>query len=328
MKENFSRRDFLATSAGFATGLGLSLGVTPPKAHAAEATFKTKLSKALIMDKPTEEGLKKLKDAGFDGVEAGIVSPEEAAKARAAADKLGMRIHSVLRGWAEFNSKDPGKVQSTLATTEAALRAAEAFGADAVLLVPCRIGGLKMPRPWEFQIEFDEKTGHLARVVQGDNSPYEDYLRAHNHAIDTSREAVKRLIPLAEKTKVVITLENVWNNLWVRPAIFQHFVASFGNPWVKAYFDIGNHVKYAPSEEWILALGSLLAKCHVKDFRLRQNDPNGEGDFVNIRDGSVRWPVVRQALEAVNYNGWLTIEGGDLSLEEHSRRLDLIIAGK
>jgi hypothetical protein len=43
-------------------------------------------------------------------------------------------------------------------------------------------------------------------------------------------------------------MENVWNNLWVQPAPFQNFVASFRNPWVKAYFDIGNHVKYAPPQ--------------------------------------------------------------------------------
>ena len=49
---------------------------------------------------------------------------------------------------------------------------------------------------------------------------------------------------------------------------------------------------------------------------------------MNIRDGSVHWPVVRAALDKIGYNGWMTIEGGDLSPEEHSKRLDLIIAGK
>ena len=127
---------------------------------------------------------------------------------------------------------------------------------------------------------------------------------------------------------MVIALENVWNNLWVTPPVFKHFVSSFQSPWVKAYFDIGNHVKYAPPEEWILTLGGdLLAKCHVKDFKLSQSDPNGGGQFVDIRDGSIRWPVVRSALDAVGYNGWMTIEGGDLSVAEHSKRLDMILAG-
>jgi L-ribulose-5-phosphate 3-epimerase len=327
MKTNFSRRDFLTTSSTLAAGLGLGLGAAPGRAQAAEPVFKTKLKKALIVDKPTEDRLKALKDAGFDGVEAGILPPPEAEACRKVAEKCGMRIHSVLRGWAEFNSDDPSKVEKTFAVTEDALRAAQAFGADAVLLVPCRISGMKMPAPREFAIEFDPKTGHLARVVAGDNAPYADYLKAHNHATDTSREAVKRLIPLAQKSGVVIALENVWNNLWVQPPVFQNFVASFNSPWVKAYFDIGNHVKYAPPEEWILTLGSLIAKCHVKDFKLNEANP-GTGKFVGIRDGSVRWPVVRAALDKIGYNGWMTIEGGGLSTEEDGKRLDLIIAGK
>jgi hexulose-6-phosphate isomerase len=325
MKQHLSRRDFLA--ATFAAGIGLGFGTAASDAQSARRPFKTRLRKALIVDRPTEERLAQLKEAGFDGVEAGILPPAEAERCRAMAEKLGMRIHSVLRGWAEFNSEDQSKVESTLKTTEDALRAAQGFGADAVLLVPCRIGGMKMPKPQEFALEFDEQTGHLTRVVAGDNAPYADYLKAHNRAVDTSCEAVKRLIPLAEKCGVVIALENVWNNLWVKPAVFKNFVASFANPWVKAYFDIGNHVKYAPPEDWILALGSLLAKCHVKDFKLSETDP-GAGNFANIRDGSVRWPVVRAALDKVGYNGWMTIEGGDLSTEEHSKRLDLIIAGK
>lgn len=327
MTTNITRRSFIGFSAGATAALGLTGVYSGRTANAAEPQFKTWLKKAMIVDKPTETDLKKLKDAGFDGVEAHAQPQAEAEKCRAAAEKLGMRIHSVLRGWAEFNSRDRGKAEATLKVTEDALRAAQAYGADAVLLVPCRIGGMKMPRPWEFCIESDNQTGHLTRVVNGDNAPFRDYIEAHNHATDTSREAVKRLIPVAEKCGVVIALENVWNNLWVRPEVFRHFVASFKCPWVKAYYDIGNHVKYARSEEWIVTLGSLLAKCHVKDFKLNPADPKGEGEFVNIRDGNVRWPVVRAALEAVGYNGWMTIEGGNLSLEEHSRRLDAIIAG-
>jgi hexulose-6-phosphate isomerase len=255
-----------------------------------------------------------------------------------------MRIHSVLYGWAEFNNPDKSEVERTFAESQAALRTAEAFGAETVLLVPCRIGGggvggrgggraaaptLRMPRPWEFQIEFNPANGHLTKVVYGDNAPYAEYIAAHNHATDASVEWVKRLIPLAEQTKVVIALENVSNNLWVMPEIFRHFVQSFQSPWVKAYYDIGNHVRFAPPEKWILTLNTLIAKIHVKDYRLDPADPDGRGASVNIREGSVRWPVLRQALEAVNYNGWMTIESnGDIPFEERNRRLDLILQGQ
>ena len=61
------------------------------------------------------------------------------------------------------------------------------------------------------------------------------------------------------------------------PEIFRHFVASFQSPWVKAYYDIGNHVRFAPPEQWILTLGDLIAKIHVKDYLLDPADPDGRG---------------------------------------------------
>ena len=251
---------------------------------------------------------------------------DEAAKAGEIAKEIGVRIHSVTRGWATFNGK-PEEVAETLKVTEDAIRAAEAYGADAVLLVPCRIDGVKMPQPWEFKIEIDEATGHLLQVVDGDNSPYRDYIRAHDHAYATSYRATSRLIPLAARCKVVIAIENVWNNLWVTPEYLLHFVKSFDSPWVQTYFDIGNHVKYSMPETWIPVLGETIVKCHVKDFKL--NEDGHGGKFVDIRDGSVNWPVVRKALDDIGYDGWMTIEGsGGLPLEEQSKRLDQILAGE
>ena len=347
MQQPINRREFITAStvvaAGLSFGVCSSAGQTPAgrpgddRASAeAPLAFKTKPHKALIA-RPTEVELKRLKDAGFEGVESrSTVTPVEASKMRGAADKLGMRIHSVLIDkWSEFNSHDPSVVEGSFADSQAALRTAEAFGADTVLLVPGRIGGgsgrpaLRMPRPWEFQLEFDEKNGHLRRVVYGDNAPYADYITAHDDATDRTAEVIRRLIPFAEKAKVVIAFENVGNNLWVLPELFRHYVQSFQSPWVQAYFDIGNHVRFVPPEQWILTLNTLIAKIHVKDYLLEPADPNGRSAGVNLREGSVRWPVLRQALEAINYNGWMTIESNEkLSYEERSRRLDLILAGK
>ena len=321
MNRTLTRRTFLKASAA----VPLVLAAGPRAARA--ATFKTTLKKALIRGKPTEKMLAGIKTVGIDGIEtrAADVAPAEAEAGRKLAEKTGTRIHSVLRGWMQFNGSAE-QVDESIAKVETALRAAKAYGADAALVVPCRIGGMKMPQPWEFDIAFDSGTGHLSRVAKGDNSPYADYIKAHDHATDASREALKRLIPVAEKTGIVIGIENVWNNLWVKPAIFKHFVASLGSKWVQAYFDIGNHVKYAPPTEWIRTLGSLIVKCHVKDFRLNP-DARG-GKFVDIRDGSVDWPAVRRALDDVGYGGWMTVETSRCSDEEHARRLGLIFAGK
>ncbi|MGA2500227.1 MAG: twin-arginine translocation signal domain-containing protein, partial [Tepidisphaeraceae bacterium] len=125
-----NRREFLALSA--AAGLGLAA------ANTASAAMQTTLHKAKIIGKVDEKTLAPLKAAGFEGVETtAIVSAEEAARGREIAEKMGMRVHGVLRGWAEFNNKDEAKAARTLETTEAALKAAAGYGASTVLLVPC-----------------------------------------------------------------------------------------------------------------------------------------------------------------------------------------------
>ncbi len=322
MVTRLNRRDFMAASAAAGVGLALSSGTEA-------ATWKTTLHKALI-GQPSEEVLRTWKVAGFEGYQATDwkASEKQIASARQTAESLGMKIHSLLFGWGNLNGGDAAMAES-VAQMETALRAAKGYGAGNVLYVPCKIGGMPIPEAWEFDIRFDENTGHLKQVIAGDNAKYEKYIEAHNHAADTARQGVKRLIPAAEKTGVVIALENVWNNLWVKPDLFANFVASFQSPSVKTLFDIGNHVKYAPPQDWIRALGNLIVSCHVKDFKL---DAHGRGGglsgFCNIRQGSVDWPAVRKALDQVGYNGWMTIEGGDLPVEEESRRLDLIIAGK
>lgn len=324
MEESVSRRSFLKASAAGPLLLGAATELS-----AKSASGKRGWKKALIVGRPAENALAPVKKAGFSGVEtrAADLPPDQAAQCRRDADRMDMEIHSVMRGWMNFNSRKKEQVEKSIEKVKASLRAAQGFGAGAVLLVPCRIGGMKMPAPWEFDIEFDRGTGHVEKVVAGDNSPYRDYIEAQNYATDSSREAIKRLIPVAEECGVIIAVENVWNNLWVKPEIFRHFVASFDSKWVQAYFDIGNHVKYAPPQDFIRALGPLIVRCHVKDFKL---NPDGHGGkFVDIRDGSVDWPVVMKALDKVGYHGWMTIEGsGGLSAGEKFRRLDLIMAGK
>lgn len=317
------RRQFLV-SAGAAS---LSLMSTTP---AQAASFKTVIHKAKIVGKIDEKALRELKDAGFEGVEVAHLFDDEteAKKARELMEGIGLKAHSVLRGWAEFNSDDPGQVAASYAVTEKALRTAHWLGAETILLVPCRVGGVGvvLPNPWEFDIEFDEKTAHVSRVVKGDNAPFARYIALQNKATDTSREQVKKLIPLAEKLNVIIGLENVWNNLWVRPDLYRNFVASFDHPFVRAYYDVGNHVKYVvPVHDWIHTLGSLIKKIHIKDYALAPD--NKSGKFVHPRDGSIDWPKMRQALEDVGYNGWITVEDNGLPLPEFVSRLDKIIAG-
>ena len=319
-----NRRQVLAAGVAVAAGSmipGLNLMAEE------ESPLKGKLRKAMIVGKLTAKELQPLKDAGFDGVETMNCVPAEAEKDRKIADDIGLKVHSVLRGWMSFNSDVETKVDETIEQTRDALRSAKIYGADAILLVPCRVGGLEMPKPEDFDIEFDEKTGHVTRVAKGDNEKYAKYIKAQNDSTDGTKKAVEKLIPLAAELGVIIGLENVWNNLWCSAELYANMVGSFKNPWVKAYYDIGNHVKYSPPEHWVKTLGKLICKLHIKDFKIDRENKSG-GRFVHPRDGQINWPAVRRELSNAEYDGWATIEDGGLPLPEFAKRFDLIASGK
>ena len=64
-----------------------------------------------------------------------------------------------------------------------------------------------------------EANGHITQLVARDNEKFKDYIEAHNRSVDGVRESIKKLLPVAEETKVAIALENVWNNWCVRPEL-------------------------------------------------------------------------------------------------------------
>ena len=158
-----SRRELMTASAAAAAGIGLMgparprrrrrggsvPAAAPPRLGRPNAplALKTKPHKALIA-RPTEDDLKRLKEAGFEGAEGSReVQPEEAAKMRAIAEKMGMRIHSARNGWAEFNSPDRKEAERTFAESEAALRTAEAFGAIRCSSIPVASARRRAGRP-------------------------------------------------------------------------------------------------------------------------------------------------------------------------------------
>lgn len=286
--------------------------------------------KAIITPPPGEAILTAIRDAGFHGIEANwmeaagaVISRAEAEEVRAIARDLGVEIHCVLRGWAEYTSSDTARVRADQEFTIATLRAAQGYGAGVALVVPGRIGGMPMPERGTFKIVFDPKSGHVRSVVGGDNSAYAEYIAAHNRAWDAIQVAVRELIPVAEETGVVIGLENVWNNLFLSPEHFACLIDSFESPWVRAYFDVANHLVYGPPpQQWIRVLGKRLVRIHVKDYKLGVPP---EEEWPALLAGSVPFAEVMRALREVEYDGWLTIEGPCGDYRECSRRLDQII---
>jgi L-ribulose-5-phosphate 3-epimerase len=325
---DLNRRQFLAGGAAAA------LGFAATRLHALpgqQAGFKKKIRKAFIAS-PDENAFKKAQQFGFDGIQSGgwNYKPDDAKRARETADKYGIKIPSLIRAWVPLDSPVEADVDKHVASIEAALLAAEGFGCTNILLVPALGPKVAIPPAHEFDIDMDEH-GIVGRVVKGDNSKYQPYIDAQNRATKSSWEVMKRLTPVAEKTKVAISLENVWNNLWVRPELFKKFIEGHNHPLVRAFFDCGNNVKYGiPPETWIRTLGKLLMELHIKEYRL---NPDGQsGVWTNLRENGINWPEVRKALDEVGFEGFATIEESgakpNLPLDEQARRCDLILEGK
>ncbi len=319
-----SRRGFIKAAA-----LAAGAAACPSRLRAEAApVFRTALRKALIAGVADDATCARLAAAGFPGVELNKkeVTVEQALAGRQTAERHGVKIHSFMGGWADFNNPDEGARRRSIDDVKRLIEVTAAYGADAILLVPCRVGG-PMPRPAQFRIDFDPVTLAVKTVVEGDNAPFAAYIEAQNRATELSRAAVEELIPVAERVKVTIALENVWNNLWVLPDFAAAFVRSFKSRQVRAYLDLGNNVRYAPTEQWLRALGPELAKLHIKDFKIDREKKN-DGDFVPIGKGSVDWVSVRRVIDEVGYSGWVTIESGGYTDAEHSALMDRIFAGQ
>ena len=307
---NLTRRAFLKQTA--ATAVTVSLLPSLTRAESVEnAAPRPKM--AVLGNLPDAKAIEHMQTLGIQGMEImGNPTLEQARAARKLADAAGFRFHSLMSGGSPER-----------------LELAAELGADAVLFVPGRIGGVKMPEPWEFKIRFDEKTNRLLEVVEGDNTPYADYIKAHNEDMERARARVEALIPTAEKLRLVIGLENVWNNMWVHPQFAANFVLSFGVPRVQAYFDCGNHVKYWPRpQDWFDAFQGHIVRVHIKDFKLNA-DGHG-GHFARVMEGSVDWLAIRDKMREWNYDRWITVEleGCPLTLEEQADRMKRILDGR
>ncbi|MDO5580121.1 MAG: sugar phosphate isomerase/epimerase family protein [Planctomycetia bacterium] len=331
MSNSWSRREFLKTSAALGSALPLLGAGLAPSAQAAEKkVYKTKLYKSCSLRVKTAKVIiEEAAKCGYDGVETWDwdIERAQALEVRAIAKANGLRVQSATRGWARFNM--PEAQNEDIETVKKALRNAAAYGADALLLVPCRIAEKGVLPACNFKIDFDPKTCMIRSVVDGDNAPYQEYIRLHNESTKATIACVEKLIPTAEAEGVVIALENVWNNLWVLPELAAALIRSFNNKWVKGYLDLGNNCKYAPVPRWVKAFGKdLIAKMHIKDFLINTERNNG-GDFVPIGQGSIDWIAVRDALEEAGVDGFISTEDvPHYSLAEHVKIMDLFIEGR
>jgi hexulose-6-phosphate isomerase len=262
--------------------------------------------------------LRLARTAGFAGFEIDLSedgpvnlrsTADELAAVRAAVEREGL----ILSGLASNLSWSANAASNEAATRQRAERilfrqieCAAALGIDTILVVPGAVG-----------VDFIAKT----EVV-----PYE-------LAWQRARDFVAAALPLAEKHRVVLAIENVWNKFLLSPLEMRSFIDSFGSASVGAYFDIGNALATGYPEHWISILGPRIRRVHFKDYRRAVGTVAG---FVELLSGDVNWPAVTTALRAVGYDGWATAEmippepfyqhHPEVLIYNTSRALDAILA--
>jgi L-ribulose-5-phosphate 3-epimerase len=237
------------------------------------------------------------KDAGFEEIEC-PTTPEQskAEEMLDASKKTGLRIHSVMNQahWTyPLSSPDPAAVEKSLDGMHTSLQNAKLWGADTVLLVPAVVNA---------------EVGYA-------------------QAWERSQRQIRKLIPIAQESKIVIGIEEVWNKFLLSPLEFARYIDSFESPYVKAYFDVGNVAISGYPQDWIRVLGKRIVKLHIKDFKFEKS----VASWVPLKEGQIDWRAVHAALEAVGYKGTATVElaGGDGDyLKEVNRRFEQILGGE
>lgn len=275
---DLNRRAFLRSASVGLTAVGLG-AAAPRRLWATEA--KRRLQKAVkyamiqVPKASIEDKLNLVKELGFQGVEMDSPSDVDFAEAAQASKNTGVKIHGIIdsKHWQiRLSDPDPAIRQQGLEILKQALRDAQVVGADTVLLVPGKVT--------------NPETENFAQC----------YAR--------SQAEIRQALPLAEKLKVKIAIEVVWNDFITTPQQFVQYIDDFQNPIVGGYFDCSNMLKYGvPPADWIRALGKRMLKFDFKGYsHTKQWVPIGEGDE--------DWPAILQALDDIEYRGWATAEVG------------------
>jgi L-ribulose-5-phosphate 3-epimerase len=232
---------------------------------------------------PLKEVFKRAKAAGFEAVELTLEAEGEitlkstAAELKAIrklAESMGLCTPTFATGlyWSEPIILDGGKTNPQgVEVCKQSLACAKALGASTALTIPCTV------------------TPGL---------PYD-------LAYEKSVAALKKLAPLAEKAKVKIGVEYVWNKFLLSPLEFRGFLDEIGSEWVSAYFDVGNVLQSGYPDQWIRILGCRTSAVHFKDFKRSIGTIEG---FIDLLEGDCPWEAVMKALKAVKYDGAVTAE--------------------
>ena len=240
---------------------------------------------------PIADALKQAKRAGFEALELCIektgvlsvtTSERECTDIRKAIDASGLAVDSIASGMSWVccpTHADPKVRRESIALHKAALQRCAWLGCSSMLFVP---GAVRIP--WDTS---------FAPV------PYDQ-------AIMRAGKAVESLQPVAEKLKVELCVENVWNGMLYSPIEFSAFIDAFESRYIRAYFDIGNVLGYHQDPaDWIRILGKRIGRVHAKDFKRSVGTLDG---FCDLGKGDVPWADVTEALRKIKYTRTIIAE--------------------
>ena len=239
-------------------------------------------------DVDLREACEQARKAGYDGVElclseAGqlnMKTPEKELTAiRRMVEDMGLQVCSV-GAWNLWEHNLAGEDETEAAyacdIVKKQVECAQAFGADAVLIVPGWVG-----------------TNFAPGIVR------------YDIAYANSQKRLAGLAPFAEAAGVALAVENVWNKFLLSPLEMRRFLDEIGSAYVGAYFDVGNILYIGYPDQWIEILGKRIKRLHFCDARPEQA---GLGMFVDLFEGDVDFAAVMQAIRQIGYDSWATVE--------------------
>lgn len=231
------------------------------------------------------------KKAGFEGVEVALdenngeitlnSTEKELLEIKKQAENNGIKLYSVASGlyWSYFLNDDDEKVRiKARDIVKKQLECASVLGCETILVIPGCVNA-------EFAAP--------GKIVDYETSFYR------------SLESINIVKEYAEKYKVSIGLENVWNKFLLSPMEMRTFIDEISSDWVGSYLDIGNTLVFGYPEHWITILNKRIKKVHFKDYR---TEAGGLCGFVDLLAGDVNYPAVVELLGKVGYDGWVTAE--------------------
>jgi L-ribulose-5-phosphate 3-epimerase len=236
------------------------------------------------------KAMRRAKELGFECFELtvepeGVISlkttKEDAIRVRKEADALGMELRTLASGiaWGQSPTDPDTRVRSqAVASYARMLEICSWLGVHTLLYLPGMVSAVFVPQ-----------------------LPPQPYRKVDQLA----KEAIRALLPSAEKHNVHLAVENVWNRFLLSPVEMRDFIDSFGSRYVSSYFDVGNVMLYGHPEDWINTLGKRITAVHMKDFRVNVGNLNG---FVDLLSGDVDFHRVMQAFRDIAYSGPYTAE--------------------